>query len=107
MQPLDIGVCLKKSTVALESIGPLCQAVIGNTHTGIATFRIRPPGSGILAHFLAGTDMCAGRSDVAIEMDLQEYRNAGPRTQVSGIRGQQYQSRQIAQEAGLQSAGEP
>ena len=56
MQPLDIGVCLKQSTVALESIGHLCQAVIGNTHTGIATFRIRPPGSGILAHFLAGTD---------------------------------------------------
>ena len=26
MQPLDIGVCLKKSIVALESIGHLCPA---------------------------------------------------------------------------------
>jgi len=47
---------LKKSIVASESIGHLCQAVIANTFSGIATFQSRSTAPGILCHSLTGTD---------------------------------------------------
>ncbi len=61
MQPLDIGVCLNKSIVALESIGHLCPAnMVTNRNRHIPEWLTWLRNNG---HFLAGTDMAARFSE--------------------------------------------